>query len=95
MPIISMNIEKDVEQVAGLDEKEYLDKGGRIEKFNEDTEKTETNQIVKPKAKKVKTQKQLDRFSKCQRKEKTKGGGKKETTENCRTSKTCRNFRRN
>ena len=35
MPIISMNIEKDVEQVAGLDETEYLDKGGRVEKFNQ------------------------------------------------------------
>ena len=77
MPIISLNIEKDVEKVAGLDEKEYLDKGGRIEKFNEDTEKTETNQIVKPKAKKVKTEKQLLALANAREKKKQKAEEKK------------------
>ena len=77
MPIISMNIEKDVEKVSGLDETEYLDKGGRIEKFNQTTEETETNAIVKPKAKKVKTQKQLDALANAREKKRLKAEEKK------------------
>jgi len=77
MPIISLNIEKDVEKVAGLDETEYLDKAGRVEKFNQSTEETETNQIVKPKAKKVKTEKQLLALANAREKKKQKAEEKK------------------
>ena len=42
-----------------------------------DTEETETNQIVKPKAKKVKTQKQLDALANAREKKKQKAEEKK------------------
>tara|TARA_R100000951_G_scaffold115117_1_gene122145 strand:+ start:475 stop:1158 length:684 start_codon:yes stop_codon:yes gene_type:complete len=86
MPIVNMSIEKDVEKATGLDETEYLDKDGRVEKHNEvveentvvnnepivKVEKTKGNKVKKPKS-----QKQLDALARAREAKKAKAEERK------------------
>ena len=89
MPIVNMNIEKDVEKASGLNETEYLDKDGRIEKHNQtdnsnpsqDTTPPIENSIVKPKIKKPKSEKQLQALARAREAKLQKKLSVKEPTE--------------